>query len=122
MNKRILLVDDSSVMRKLVTRALRQTGLQVDVAAEANNGKEALDVLAKQPIDLVFCDWNMPVMSGIEFLAEARKRYKVPVVMLTTEGTNDKHKEAMDAGADGYLTKPFTPETLAQKVQSLLKL
>lgn len=122
MNKRILLVDDSSVMRKLVTRAIRQTGLEVDVVAEAGNGREALAVLAAQPIDLVFCDWNMPEMNGIEFLVEARKTHKVPVVMLTTEGTSDKSQEAMNAGASGYLTKPFTPENLQEKIKALLQI
>ena len=117
-----MLVDDSSVMRKLVTRAIRQTGLAVDVVAEANNGKEALQVLGSQAIDLVFCDWNMPEMNGLEFLVEARKSHKVPVVMLTTEGTTDKSQEAMNAGADGYLTKPFTPEQLQQKIKSLLQI
>lgn len=122
MSKSILLVDDSSVMRKLVTRAIRQTGLDVEVVAEAGNGKEALDVLGQQQIDLVFCDWNMPVMNGLEFLVEARKSHKTPIVMLTTEGTSDKSQEALGAGASGYLIKPFTPETLQQKIQALLGL
>lgn len=122
MSKSILLVDDSSVMRKLVTRAIRQTGLDVEVVAEAGNGKEALDVLGQQQIDLVFCDWNMPVMNGLEFLVEARKTHQTPIVMLTTEGTSDKSQEALGAGASGYLTKPFTPETLQQKIQALLGL
>lgn len=122
MSKNILLVDDSSVMRKLVTRAIRQTGLDVEVVAEAGNGQEALDVLGQQQIDLVFCDWNMPVMNGLEFLVEARKTHQTPIVMLTTEGTSDKSQEALGAGASGYLTKPFTPETLQQKIQALLGL
>lgn len=122
MKKRILLVDDSSVMRKLVTRAIRQTGLEVDVAAEAANGKEALTVLGAQPIDLVVCDWNMPEMNGLEFIAAARKTHKTPIVMLTTEGTSDKSQQALAAGADAYLTKPFTQEVLQQKLKLLLNL
>lgn len=122
MKKRILLVDDSSVMRKLVTRAIRQTGLEVDVAAEAANGKEALTVLAAQSIDLVVCDWNMPEMNGLEFIAAARKTHKTPIVMLTTEGTADKSQQALAAGADAYLTKPFTQEVLQQKLKLLLNL
>lgn len=90
MKKRILLVDDSSVMRKLVTRAIRQTGLDVDVAAEAANGKEGLAALHGQSLDLVVCDWNMPEMNGLEFITEARKTHKTPIMMLTTEGTADK--------------------------------
>ncbi len=122
MNKRILLVDDSAVMRKLVARAIRQTGLEVDVAAEAGNGKEALGMLASQQIDLVFCDWNMPEMNGLEFIAEARKTHKTPIVMLTTEGTAEKSQQALAAGADAYLTKPFTPDDLQQKLKLLLKI
>ncbi|MBX3461823.1 MAG: response regulator [Planctomycetes bacterium] len=122
MKKHILLVDDSSVMRKMVTRSIRQTGLDVDVVAEAGNGKEALDLLDSQPIDLVFCDWNMPVMDGLQFLVEARKKHALPIVMLTTEGTSDRTQEALKAGANGYLTKPFTPEGLQQQIKSLLGL
>ncbi|MBL9076346.1 MAG: response regulator [Planctomycetes bacterium] len=120
MSKRILLVDDSSVMRKLVTRAIRQTGLDVEVVAEAGNGKEALTALRSQPIDLVFCDWNMPEMNGLEFVVEARKSHQTPIVMLTTEGTSDKSQEALSAGANAYLTKPFTPESLMAKMRVLL--
>lgn len=120
MSKRILLVDDSSVMRKLVTRAIRQTGLDVEVVAEAGNGKEALTALRSQPIDLVFCDWNMPEMNGLEFVVEARKSHQTPIVMLTTEGTSDKSQEALGAGANAYLTKPFTPESLMAKMRVLL--
>jgi two-component system chemotaxis response regulator CheY len=122
MKKRILLVDDSSVMRKIVARAIRQTGLDVDVTAEAGNGKEALTVLQGQPVDLVVCDWNMPEMNGLEFISEARKTHKTPIMMLTTEGTADKSQQAMAAGADAYLTKPFTPETLQQKLKLLLQI
>lgn len=122
MKKRILLVDDSSVMRKIVARAIRQTGLEVDVTAEAGNGKEALTILQTQPVDLVVCDWNMPEMNGLEFISAARKTHKTPIVMLTTEGTADKSQQALAAGADAYLTKPFTPEVLQQKLKLLLNL
>jgi two-component system chemotaxis response regulator CheY len=122
MKKRILLVDDSSVMRKIVARAIRQTGLEVDVTAEAGNGKEALTLLDCQPVDLVVCDWNMPEMNGLEFIIAARKTHKMPIVMLTTEGTADKSQQALAAGADAYLTKPFTPDVLQQKLKLLLRL
>ena len=120
MTKNILLVDDSSVMRKIVARAIRQTGLEVDIVAEAANGKEALTALESNSVDLVFCDWNMPEMNGIEFIAAARQSYQMPIVMLTTEGTNDRMQEALTAGANAYVTKPFTPETLQEKMKALL--
>ena len=122
MTKNILLVDDSSVMRKIVARAIRQTGLEVEIVAEAANGKEALTALESNTVDLIFCDWNMPEMNGLEFIAEARKTHQMPIVMLTTEGTNDKMQEALGAGANAYVTKPFTPETLQEKMSSLLDL
>jgi len=122
MAKSILVVDDSSVMRKIVTRAIRQTGLDVNVTAEAGNGREAVAILDSQPVDLVICDWNMPEMNGIEFLTAIRPKHKTPVVMLTTEGTADKSQQALGAGADAYLTKPFTPDGLQQKLKLLLKL
>jgi two-component system, chemotaxis family, chemotaxis protein CheY len=122
MSKKILLVDDSSVMRKLVARSIRQTGLDVEITAEAGNGKEALAILQGQPIDLVLCDWNMPEMNGLEFIAAARGTHQTPIVMLTTEGTAEKAQEAMAAGASGYLTKPFTPDALQAKIKLLLEL
>ena len=71
-------------------------------------------------IDIVLCDWNMPVMDGLEFLTKARETSAVPVIMLTTEGTQDKITAAVSAGANGYVTKPFTPEKLEEKIKVVL--
>lgn len=117
MGLKILLVDDSGVMRKLVSKALRQGGLDIVGTAEAANGQEGLDALAAGDIDVVLCDWNMPVMDGLTFVCEARKTSKVPIIMLTTESGDDKMAAAVDAGADGYVTKPFTPEKLSEKIK-----
>ena len=118
----VLISDDSAVMRKMIARSLRQTGLEVAVSGEAGNGVEGLSFLADNTIDLVLCDWNMPEMNGLDFVKELRKSNKTPVVMLTTESAREKIVEAMEAGADGYLTKPFTPESLAEKLSLILGL
>ena len=120
MGVKVLIVDDSSVMRKMISRSLRQTGLDLSVAGEAGNGVEGLAELSAKDVDLVLCDWNMPEMNGLEFIKEARKSYKTPIVMLTTESSQDKVMEAMQAGADGFVTKPFTPEKLNEKLSLIL--
>ena len=118
---RVLLVDDSAVMRKMVTRTLRQSGLQLSEVLEASNGLEALDVLTNEVVDLILCDWNMPEMDGITFLREARKQYQTPVVMLTTESSQEKVNEAMNAGANGYVSKPCTPEKIGDSLNAVLE-
>lgn len=116
----ILILDDSEMMRKRIARALRQSGLDTSVAAEAENGIKGLEALTSQSVDLVLCDWNMPEMDGLQFIKEARKEFKTPIVMLTTESSQERIMEAMEAGADGYVTKPFTPEKLAMKLSLIL--
>lgn len=120
MGLKVLLVDDSAVMRKMVARALRQAGLEIDDAREAGNGIEGLGQLTADAVDIILCDWNMPEMNGIDFVREVRKTSKTPIVMLTTESSTEKVTEAMTAGADGFITKPFTPEKLEQKIRLVL--
>src|ERR1700739_1299979 len=101
-----LIVDDSSVMRKIVERALRQAGLAIKEVYEASNGVEALDVLRQKRVDLILSDINMPNMDGLEFLRQMRAQQMapgVPVVMITTEGSEDQVREAIVAGAQGYI-------------------
>ncbi len=117
MGLHVLLIDDSGVMRKLVSKALRAAGLDIESTAEAGNGQEGLDALVKSTFDVVLCDWNMPVMDGITFVKEARTSHKVPIVMLTTESGDDKVEQALEAGANAYVTKPFTPEKLEQQIK-----
>ena len=121
MGLNILLVDDSGVMRKLVSKALRQGGLDIAGTKEAGNGQEGLDALGGGGIDVVLCDWNMPVMDGLTFVTEARKSHQTPIIMLTTESGDDKMSQALDAGADGYITKPFTPEKLKERIDFVLQ-
>ncbi len=125
MNKvRALIVDDSSVMRKIVERSLRQAGLDLSEVREAGNGAEALGALKDSGVDLILCDINMPVMDGVEFLRQLQGQEHakgVPVVMITTEGSESHVVQALSLGARGYIRKPFTPEQVKQHVIPLLE-
>ncbi len=118
-----LIVDDSSVMRKIVERSLRQAGIEIGKVFEAGNGAEALTVLADHQVGLILCDINMPVMDGLEFikaLAGVESARGVPVVMITTEGSEAHVVQALSAGARGYIRKPFTPDQVKEYVIPLL--
>jgi two-component system chemotaxis response regulator CheY len=120
---RVLIVDDSSVMRTIVERALRSAGLELSEVLEATNGAEGLIAVEKGGLDLILSDINMPVMDGLEFLRNLRTiaaAKGVPVVMISTEGSEAHVVEALSLGARGYLRKPFTPEQLKERVMALL--
>jgi len=120
---RALIVDDSSVMRKIVERSLRQSGLGIAQVFEAGNGVEALATLQKNKVDLILCDINMPVMDGLEFVRQAAKLEKakgIPIVMITTEGSESHVVQALTAGARGYIRKPFTPDQVKEHVLPVL--
>ena len=120
---RALIVDDSSVMRKIVERALRQAGLDLMVVHEAGSGSEGLDLLKAKQVDLILSDINMPSMDGLEFLRQLRAQDLapgVPVVMITTESSEEHVKQAILAGAQGYIRKPFTAEQVKERVLPLL--
>ncbi len=118
-----LIIDDSSVMRKIVERALRQAGLAIGTVFEASSGVEALDVLRQERVNLILSDINMPNMDGLEFLRQMRALElapDVPVVMITTEGSEEHVREAIVAGAQGYIRKPFTAEQVKERVLPLV--
>ncbi len=119
-----LVVDDSSVMRKIVIKSLNEAKFCELEFIEAVDGADALEKLGQNPIDIAFVDWNMPNMTGIEFVREVRNierredRDKIPLVMVTSERTIAKIEEALDeAGADGFISKPFTVEELQRKLK-----
>jgi two-component system chemotaxis response regulator CheY len=119
----VLIVDDSSVMRKIVERSLRQAGLESMVVLEAGSGVEGLQVLNGQSVNLILSDINMPSMDGLEFLRQLRSQNLadgVPVVMITTESSEEHVKQAILAGAQGYIRKPFTAEQVKERVLPLL--
>jgi len=121
---RALIVDDSSVMRKIVERSLRQAGIDLEEVREASNGAEALGMLKDGPVDLILCDINMPVMDGLEFVRQlqgADVAKGVPVVMITTEGSETHVVQALSCGARGYIRKPFTPDQVKEHVIPVLE-
>ncbi|OQW65398.1 MAG: two-component system response regulator [Nitrospira sp. ST-bin5] len=121
MGKTVLVVDDSSTMRQMVAYTLKNAGFEV---VEAGNGKEAVGKLnAGTKPALVVTDLNMPEMDGITLITEIRKMaaFKfTPILMLTTESTDDKKKAGQAAGATGWIVKPFNPEQMLKVIQKVL--
>lgn len=120
---KVLIVDDSAVMRKIVERSLRQAGLEISEVVEAGNGIEALAAVNGGVPDLILSDINMPAMDGLEFLKQLSTldaAKGVPVVMVTTEGSEARVVEALSVGAKGYIRKPFTPEQVKERVAPLV--
>jgi two-component system chemotaxis response regulator CheY len=114
-----LVVDDSRAIRMILARTLRELSFEV---REAANGREALALLEAEPngVQLVLADWNMPEMDGLELVKQLRRNPALAstiVVMVTTETELDKMTAALEAGANEYVMKPFTPAILAEKLQ-----
>ncbi len=114
---KVLVVDDSAVMRKIVIKALVEAGY-TDIT-EAGDGKDALAKVAD--VDIILTDWNMPLMDGLTFVKEVRKRSKIPIVMVTTEGGQREVLEAMKSGVNDYIVKPFTSNVLLHKLEKVLQ-
>jgi two-component system, chemotaxis family, chemotaxis protein CheY len=118
---RFLVVDDFSTMRRIIKNLLHDLGYQH--VEEADDGKTALPLLQAGGIDCVITDWNMPGISGLELLKTIRadeKLAKLPVLMLTAEAKREQIIEAAQAGVNGYVIKPFTAETLKEKLDKIL--
>ena len=112
---KILIVDDSKVMRSIVKRTLRQAGFGSPEVVEACNGAEGLTQAQAGAPDIVLCDWNMPEMNGIDLLRELRAAGNgVKFGFVTSEGTPEMKQTASDAGAEFFITKPFTAEDFEQ--------
>ena len=123
MNK-LMIVDDSSTMRKIIKRVLRQAEIAVDNILEAANGVEALEQLSSNPdLGLILSDVNMPEMNGIDLVRKVREGHDkdaLPVIMVTTEGGEAMMTSAMESGANGYVTKPFTPDSIRSALEPFL--
>ena len=122
LNMKVLIVDDFATMRRIVRNVLKQVGLTSIV--EADNGKAALKVLKKESIDLILCDWNMPEMSGIDLLKAVKSDdalKNIPFVMVTAEAQKENILEAVKAGVSSYIVKPFTAETVSEKLNTIFK-
>ena len=123
MDKSLMIVDDSATMRKIIMRTIRMSGLSFDRTEEAGNGVEALDKLQKEPVGVMLCDINMPEMSGIELVGKVREMSScndTKIIMVSTESSDDLINDLMSKGANGYITKPFTPEKFQEKLSPLL--
>lgn len=117
---RVMLVDDSKTMRSIQRTILSQLGY-VDIE-EACDGLDALSKVSAFKPELILLDWNMPNMDGLTFLKNYRaKGHKTPVIMVTTEADKPRVMEAIKAGVNNYVVKPFTPDTLAQRIRETLK-
>jgi two-component system chemotaxis response regulator CheY len=114
---RVLVVDDFATMRKIVRNVLKQIKLENTI--EAENGKQALELLKKEEIGLIISDWNMPEMTGIELLrackADPNLRH-IPFIMVTAEANKESVLEAIKAGVDNYIAKPFTSDKLQDAI------
>jgi two-component system, chemotaxis family, chemotaxis protein CheY len=118
---KVLIVDDSKAMRMIVQRNLRQAGLGEAVIVEACDGQEALEVVAAEAPDLILSDWNMPVKTGIEFLVELRASGNgTSFGFVTSESTTDMREQAIAAGADFFLVKPFTADKFQEVVGTVV--
>lgn len=119
----VLIVDDSTPMRAVIKKVVKASGFNLGQIFEASNGKEALDLLEQEWLDLVLTDYNMPEMDGLELLDEMKKNenfMSIPVVMITTEGSKQRVEEFLDKGAMAYIKKPFSPEEIKQKLNRIM--
>lgn len=116
-NMRILVVDDFPTMRRIVINLLKQLGFGNVV--EAGDGQQALEKLKTEKVDLIFSDWNMPIMTGMDFLKAVRadeKMKTIPFIMVTAEGKRENVIAAVQAGVNNYIVKPFNAATLREKL------
>jgi two-component system chemotaxis response regulator CheY len=119
----VMIVDDSAAIRKILRRVLTQADVPVGEVLEANDGKEAFEVLKKTPVGLILSDVNMPNMDGIELLSKLKgdeQLKRVPVLMITTEGSQARVMQALELGAAGYVKKPFTAEQIKEKLTGII--
>ncbi len=122
LNMKVLVVDDMSTMRRIVKNILKQLGFSN--LEEAENGQDALGKLKAESYGFVVSDWNMPVMMGIDMLRAIRADEKlkhIPVLMVTAEAQKENLMEAIQAGVSNYIVKPFTAETMQEKINKIFK-
>jgi two-component system chemotaxis response regulator CheY len=118
----VLIVDDFATMRRILKNILRQIGFSNII--EADDGKTALKALKKDKFDMILADWNMPEMSGLELLKAVRSDDElkdIPYIMVTAEAQKDNIVDAVKAGVSSYVVKPFTADTVAEKLKQVFK-
>lgn len=119
-SKKILIVDDFSTMRRIIRNMLRQLGYNNIV--EAEDGAAAFDLLKRETVDFIISDWNMPNMTGLELLKAVRgddNLKRLPVLLVTAEALKENVAEAVKAGVNNYVVKPFTAEVLQEKIDAI---
>ena len=119
----ILIVDDSLPMRGVLKKTLKAAGYGASDFLEAENGKRALEILSQVPVDIVITDFNMPVMNGLDMLCIMQSKpefKKIPVIVVSTEGSIEKVTQIINQGAAGYVKKPFSPEQIRDQLIELL--
>ena len=119
----VLIVDDSPVMRSFIKRIMRLSGFEVGECWEASNGEEALEELKQHAVDVILTDINMPRMNGEELLRrleQAGTLRSVPTLVVSTDATKNRILRMLSLGAEGYVTKPFSPETLREELDRIL--
>lgn len=124
MNIKVMVVDDSSTMRRIIINVLIQIGIPEENIFDAKDGIDALGKLKSKNIDLILTDWNMPKMNGLQLVQNLRrlpKYQKTPILMITTEGGKSEVVEALKSGINNYIVKPFSQEVLKNKLQTMIK-
>jgi two-component system chemotaxis response regulator CheY len=119
----VLIVDDSPAMRSFVKRVLELSGFEMGTCHEAGHGQEALDLLSHEWVDVILTDINMPVMNGEEFvqnLAAHESFRSIPILVVSTDRTEDRVRQMIALGAQGYVKKPFQPEELREELEKVL--
>lgn len=119
MAKSLMIVDDSATMRKIIMRTVRMSGLEFERIEEAGNGKEALEKLNDNPVGIMLCDINMPEMGGTELVKKVRQMptcEDTKIIMVSTESSQEIIDNSIADGANGFITKPFTPEIFQEKL------
>jgi two-component system chemotaxis response regulator CheY len=120
---RVLIADDSPGMRLVIRRVIQMSGFAVDLYVEAADGAQALSALGRQEVDVVLTDINMPNMNGEQFIVALRadpKLKTLPVVVVSTDATRHRIARMLELGAQGYITKPFQPETLREELERVI--
>lgn len=124
MAKSLMIVDDSATMRKIIMRTVRMSGLEFEPVEEAGNGAEAIAKLSSHPMDIVLCDINMPEMTGLEMVKKVRTEIpacaNTKIIMVSTESSQELIDGVIKDGANGYITKPFTPEKFQEKLSPFM--
>ena len=121
---KILIVDDSSTMRRIIGNVVMQLGFSRDDFDEAEDGVKACKQLAETQYDIILTDWNMPNMNGLELVKKVRaegNHQKTPIIMITTEGGKGEVVTALKAGVNNYIVKPFSADVLKEKLDGVLK-